>query len=125
MYYQDDAGNVAWRKKDGIWDHPAIIMPGGWGYENQPGRGESLVPLTDFVSKAKGEVVVQRFPVEKRQRHIARVRSELATPRAWHPLNNCQDTVNRIIEGRPRSHQRDAIVLVSVLVLLIAAIASR
>lgn len=120
----NEVGNVAERLKDGMWQHPVLIMPNGMVYENLPHKGEGLSSIGEFLVKSNGEFRIKRFTLEQRRQHVSRVRKELTNPRGWSLLHNCQDTVTRITDGTPRSHQRDFWVGLAAIGLL-AAIVSR
>ena len=105
-------GNVIERKKDGVFDHPAVIMPGRKVYENIPGIGEHLSDLSDFLLKAGNKIQIKTFSPLKQRENILNVYDELRNPRAWSWLNNCQDSINRITAGQPKSHQRDTAICV-------------
>lgn len=107
-------GNVIEMKKDGIFDHPAIVMPGDKVYENTPEDGEHLSPLSNFLQKAGNTIQVKAYHPNDRQKHIGKVQQQLSQRRSWSILNTCQDTVTRITHGKAHSPQRNTIIGIAV-----------
>lgn len=88
MQLHTEIGNVAVRQKNGVFDHPVVIMPDGYVYENIPDNGEGLTLQSDFLSKSGGNYTIYRYTSQQRQQHVAHAIQQLATRRSWSPLNN-------------------------------------
>lgn len=116
-----EPGDIVWRTKDGVWEHPGVAMPGGMVYENRPQQGEHLSWLSNFKAAAGPTLRVTKQSSAKRAQNIHAAYRELRNPRAYNPLlNNCQDAVSRVTHGAPSSHQRD---LLLGLVLVVGGLA--
>jgi hypothetical protein len=75
--------------------------------------------LDTFIRKAGDSLRVSTYPPLQRLAHLERVKQQLQTSRKWSALvNNCQDTVSRITEGRAKSYQRAGIVWAAILAFI-------
>lgn len=124
MNIAEHPGSIVRRVKDGLFDHPGVVVPGGLVYENRPDAGEGLYSLSDFIASAGGTLSAKLPDWEDRLIILANVRKELQSPRKYSLWgNNCQDTVSRVVEGRARSHQREAAIVAALMAIILIAAA--
>ena len=96
-------GDIVSRKK-GLVLHKGVLLPDGGVLHNTPRQGEHVSTLAEF---ANGEsVAVERRPYAQRRATLMRVQ-RIPPRRSGYDLfsNNCEHTVTRVAEGRPRSPQ--------------------
>lgn len=118
------SGAIVQRIKNGVFDHQRVVVPGGLIYENKPDTGEGLYPLDDFMASAKDKLSVILPDWQDRLSILANIEKELKSPRKYSLLsNNCQDTVSRVVSGRARSHQREAVFAAAAMTITLIAIA--
>ena len=117
-----EPGDVVKRPK-GVFEHQGIYLGNNRVFHNTPGKGEHVASFEEF---ADGHEVSLKFaPAGNRGEVLARVYQAIENPRGYDPvLNNCEHTVNRMLEGNPRSRQLAGVGLFA-LVLAILFIGSK
>jgi hypothetical protein len=112
-----EAGDVVKRPK-GIFEHQGIYLGNDRVFHNTPGRGEHVSSLQEFANGYP--VSLKMAPSGNRSPLLARVYQAINNPRGYDPiLNNCEHTVNRILEGTPRSRQLVGVGLFALLVAVL------
>ena len=96
-------GDVIARRK-GLVVHKGVVLEDGSVLHNMPERGEHVSSISEFADGRRVEVRPQ--PLDVRRNAVRRAESVLRAPRTYDLLgHNCDHTVTRLTEGRPRSPQ--------------------
>src|SRR5271163_377820 len=91
-------------RRERLYRHIGIFMPGGWVLTNSPSSGEHLTTLQDFQSGKHVDLI--RVPNSLRRIAMANARSILAFPKGYDLFfNNCDHTVSRAYGFQPESPQ--------------------
>lgn len=112
-----EPGDIVKRPK-GVFEHQGIYLGNDRVFHNTPGRGEHVSSLQEF---SNGHPVSLKLaPKGNRAGLLARAYQAIEHPRGYDPiLNNCEHTVNRILEGAPRSRQLAGVGLFALLVAIL------
>lgn len=97
-------GDKLVRPKFVVLGHPGIYLPNGLVFHNTP-PGEQMVSLEEY---AAGYLIrVEAQPQHMRERAIYSAYQMLRNPSRYDLYtNNCDDSVNRALTGKPGSTQR-------------------
>ena len=96
-------GDVIARRK-GLVLHKGVVLQDGRVLHNMPERGEHVSTLSEFADGQRLEVLAQ--PLDARRAAVRRAQAVARAPRHYDLIShNCDHTVTRLTEGRPRSPQ--------------------
>ena len=95
--------------------HDVWVGTGGIAYENSgPGGFVRRNTLANVLAGRKVIHIVARTAAAELEGRVAFAESRLGT--LWAAFYNCQDFASEVATGRPQSFQRDALVVVSLIV---------
>ena len=96
-------GDVIARRK-GLVLHKGVVLQDGRVLHNMPARGEHVSTVSEFADGQRLEVLAQ--PLDARRAAVRRAQAVARAPRHYDLIShNCDHTVTRLTEGRPRSPQ--------------------